>query len=185
MADRNTKIRGSQVRKGLGLENDASNLLKVKVYANFGIALDGNGLAVDYDNATIGIITNKLAVLDGGLPEVKLDVNTAAGVGVDGYVLYWNNGAGKLDYKAVPASGDVVLEADVIANEIPSGDINGANTDYTLANTPESNTVQVYLNGLLQEPGSGKDYQLSGTTISFSTAPDSGDIILVNYIKAS
>jgi hypothetical protein len=185
MADRNTLIRGSQVRKGYGLENDASNLLKVKVYANNCIALDGNGLAVDYDNSTIGIITNKLAVKDGGIPEVKLDVNTAAGAGVDGYALYWNNAAGKLDYKAVLSTGDVVLESDVIANEIPTGDINGSNPTFVLANVPESATVQVYLNGLLQEPGSGKDYQLSSKTITFGTNPDTGDIVLCNYIKAS
>jgi hypothetical protein len=185
MADRHTLIRGSQVRKGLGLLNDTDNLLKVKVYASQGIALDGNGLAVDYDNATIGIVSTKLAVKDGGIAEVKLDVNTAAGAGVDGYALYWNNSAGKLDYKAVLSTGDVVLESDVIANEIPTGDINGSNPTFVLANTPESATVQVYLNGLLQEPGSGKDYQLSSKTITFATNPDTNDIILCSYIKAS
>ena len=34
MADKNTMIRGSQVRKGLGLNNDATNQLLVKIEAN-------------------------------------------------------------------------------------------------------------------------------------------------------
>jgi len=30
---------------------------------------------------------------------------------------------------------------------------------------------EVVLNGLQQEPGSGKDYSLSGTTVTFAIAP--------------
>ncbi len=119
--------------------------------------------------------------------EAKIDINTAAGVGVDGYVLYWNNGAGKLDYKAVVAQDltSVVLEADVIANEVPTGDINDINVTFILANTPESGTVVVLLNGIQQQPGSGNDYVLSGTSVIFSTAPETGMDIMVNYIKQS
>lgn len=65
--------------------------------------------------------------------------------------------------------------------ESPSGIINGANTDFELSASPLSNTLLVFLNGLLQEEGSGKDYVLSGTTITFLYAPESGDIIITVY----
>lgn len=179
MADRNTMIRGIQIRKGQGLTVDASNLLKVKVEANEGIALGEDGLAVDYDDATIGIISNKLAVKDAGISEAKLDINSAPS---DGLVLYWNNSAGKLDYKDVDL--EAITESDIVMNEIPTGDINGINTDFALANTPVTGTVCVYLNGLLQEPGSGKDYQISGDTVTFAIAPDTSDIVLCSYFIA-
>jgi len=70
-----------------------------------------------------------------------------------------------------------------IVNEIPTGTIGSDNTDFDLLNTPITGTVQVYLNGILQEPGTGKDYILSGTTISFVQAPEVGDILLVSYDK--
>jgi hypothetical protein len=70
-----------------------------------------------------------------------------------------------------------------IANEIPTGDINNSNVTFTLAFTPKFGEIELYLNGLLQQPGSGLDYMLSGTTITFALAPQIGDIVLVNYNK--
>jgi hypothetical protein len=78
----------------------------------------------------------------------------------------------------------VLYVANVITREAPSGTINGTNVDFTLAHTPVSNSEHVYLNGLLQEPGVGNDYSISGGTITFSTAPVSGDRIRVSYLKA-
>lgn len=84
-----------------------------------------------------------------------------------------------------------VLSVDSLTNNVTESDIqmenesancNGATTDFTLSNTPLANSVQVYLNGLLQEDGSGKDYQVSGTTVSFAEAPLTGDILIIHYI---
>ena len=72
----------------------------------------------------------------------------------------------------------------LIANEIPSGAVNSINTDFSLANTPISGTVEVHLNGLLQTPGTGKDYTISGTDISFTKAPRTNSEILVSYAEA-
>lgn len=63
--------------------------------------------------------------------------------------------------------------------ETPSGTINGTNAEFTLANTPIAATVQVYLNGLLQE--ATDDYTLSGTTVTFVSAPLAGDKIRAIY----
>jgi len=84
-----------------------------------------------------------------------------------------------------------VLSADSITDNIVEGDIqvenesancNGVTVEFTLASTPITASVQVYLNGLLQESGSGKDYQASGTTVTFATAPATGDILIIHYI---
>ncbi|MFC9436913.1 hypothetical protein [Nocardia sp. NPDC057030] len=77
----------------------------------------------------------------------------------------------------------VVKEADYVVRETPSGSVNGSNTAYTLANTPVAGTESVFLNGLLQEPGAGNDYTISGATITYLTAPATGDRLRVSYIK--
>jgi len=68
----------------------------------------------------------------------------------------------------------------VVFNEVPSGAINASNTSFALAHTPTSG-IQLYLNGVLQQPGSGKDYALSGTTITMTAAPNTGDVLLATY----
>lgn len=72
-----------------------------------------------------------------------------------------------------------------VANETPSGTVNGSNAAFTLANTPISGTVEVYVNGVLQDPGSGDDYQISGTTITFESGaiPQTGDSVRANYMR--
>lgn len=76
------------------------------------------------------------------------------------------------------ATSDIV--AGLATRETPSGTINGSNTSFTLANTPVSGTESVYLNGVLQEPG-GIDYTISGGTITYATAPASGDQLRATY----
>lgn len=76
-----------------------------------------------------------------------------------------------------------LTSANFVTRETPAGSINGSNTAFTLANTPTAGTEEVFLNGLLQEPGAGNDYTISGATITYLTAPISGDKIRVNYRK--
>lgn len=70
-----------------------------------------------------------------------------------------------------------------VDKETPSGTINGSNTGFTLANTPTAGTEHLYLNGLLQESGSGNDYEISGASITMTTAPVSGDKLRASYRK--
>lgn len=67
--------------------------------------------------------------------------------------------------------------------ETPSGLVNGTNTVFTIAQAPlEGETVDVFLDGLKQRPGT--DYTVSGSTITFTTAPVAGQTIRVDYIRA-
>lgn len=82
-----------------------------------------------------------------------------------------------------PFSGIGLTTSNFVFDETPSGTINGSNADFTVANTPTSNTLRVYRNGMRVASGSGNGYTLSGTTISFTTAPITGDSIRVDYMK--
>jgi hypothetical protein len=65
--------------------------------------------------------------------------------------------------------------------EVPTGDVNGSNKTYTLANTPNpSGSLLLYVNGQLMT-GGGEDYTLSGDTITMVTAPPGGSNLLAVY----
>jgi len=62
---------------------------------------------------------------------------------------------------------------------------NSSNKVYTLTNNYQTGTTKVYVNGVRYSPGVGNDYTESAANqITFTNAPDSGDIILVDYIKS-
>lgn len=83
-------------------------------------------------------------------------------------------------------NGAVVLhKADFIVRETPSGTINGSNTTFGLASSPYAGGEMLYLNGLLQEPGAGNDYTISGQTITFLTAPATGDRLRAIYVRGA
>lgn len=82
-----------------------------------------------------------------------------------------------------PITSGGYTSANFVDKEIPSGSINSSNTTFTLANTPTAGSEHVYLNGVLQESGSGNDYTISGATITFLTAPLTGEKIRVSYRK--
>lgn len=64
--------------------------------------------------------------------------------------------------------------------EVPTGAVNSANTTYTLANTPAAAMgVIVVLDGIVQYYT--EDYTVSGSTITFVTAPTTGTTIFVYY----
>jgi hypothetical protein len=84
---------------------------------------------------------------------------------------------------AATAGTDFMAPSNFVVRETPSGLVNGSNVTYTLANTPIAGTEQVYLNGILQEPGAGNDYTISGATITYLAAPLTNDKIRVTYFK--
>lgn len=69
----------------------------------------------------------------------------------------------------------------MVYNEVPSGTVDGSNTDFILIDVPLSGTLQVYVNGARMKLN--EDFTLSLKTISFITAPPIGSIILVDYQK--
>ena len=74
-----------------------------------------------------------------------------------------------------------VQQAMTATQETPSGSVNGSNTSFSCAHTPISGSFLLWINGLLQTQGSGKDYTLSGTTITVATPPATGQTIWAHY----
>lgn len=66
-----------------------------------------------------------------------------------------------------------------VDQEVPTGLINSSNVTYTLANTPIAGSVHVYLNGIRMKTTG--DYSISGTTITFVSAPQTGDTLIADY----
>ncbi len=72
--------------------------------------------------------------------------------------------------------------------EAPSpAPVGGSPTQFTLANTPATGTLVVFLNGLALNPGASNDYTRSGTTLTLSsnlTPLDAYDRLRVSYLTA-
>lgn len=57
-----------------------------------------------------------------------------------------------------------------------TGTLNGVNTIFTLGNAVSTGSDMIYINGLLMSPG-GNDYTLSGTSVTFTVAPQTNDLL--------
>jgi len=136
-----------------------------------------NGIGVNSDPNTMVIATNILAVRRDGAGAITASASGIA-CAVDGTTI--NIVSNKLSL--VP---NLFLAAsNCVIRETPSGTIDGSNATFTLASTPNpANSEQIFLNGMLQEPGAGNDYTISGPTITFVTAPASGSRIKANYFN--
>jgi len=58
----------------------------------------------------------------------------------------------------------------------PTGTIGGGNTVFTFSSMPR--VLLLFRNGQLQLPGAGNDFTQSGSTITFTNAPSSGDTLM-------
>lgn len=187
---------------GDGLEDDGSDNLRLDLKSGGGLKIDTGEVAVEPDD----FAGDGLA--DDGADNLKLDLNELTGAVVDvandsiAIVDANDSNASRKEavadlISAMAGTGLTatagVLSVDTIADNLVEGDIQVENLsseiddsgyagEHTLANTPIDNSVQIFLNGLMQEEGSGKDYTISGATFTFATQPESGDILIIHYI---
>jgi hypothetical protein len=87
----------------------------------------------------------------------------------------WTSDASGLGSWQSAASGNF---ADI---EEPTGVINGTNDTFVLDSTPVPGSVHLYLNGVLQFPGVGEDFVISGTVITMTSAPPTGARLTASY----
>lgn len=81
---------------------------------------------------------------------------------------------------------DILDKTDVyVIGEVPTGDIDGINDTFTTFNTFKPGTTHVYINGIRLREGVGFDYveEVDHVTLTFSTIPQIGDTLLVDYTK--
>jgi len=79
---------------------------------------------------------------------------------------------------------DTIIPPVTWVNEIFTSD--GVTREYTLSNTPNTNSIIVTLEGMALSIGSSNDYTISGTTLTLdnSLSIESGMKIDVNYVTA-
>lgn len=70
------------------------------------------------------------------------------------------------------------------AQEVPSGTVNGANTSFSLAQTPYAQNA-VFLFVDVVPLIAGTDFSISGTTITMVEAPASGQSLTAWYMRKS
>ena len=63
---------------------------------------------------------------------------------------------------------------------VRTGTGNGSNTDFTVTQNSTVDKVIVTVNGVVQEPTT--DYTISGTTLTFGTAPAASDAIVIREL---
>ncbi len=74
----------------------------------------------------------------------------------------------------------MAMDLRIIDPYIPTGTVNGVNTDFVLIKNPNpSGSLKVYRGGALQSLT--EDYTLSGKTITFLVAPSVGEILKVEH----
>lgn len=127
-----------------------------------------------YNTGANSLIT--VQIDDNGTPRILFKITLTTG-----YTLVYNEDSGwqVLDQNGGITASLTTISVNFVVNEIPSGTINSSNVTFTLAHTPTVNSEMVYYNGQLQRPIT--DYTISGGTITFVTAPETGSSIYVSY----
>jgi hypothetical protein len=152
------------------------------VQAGAGLLRTGQVIDVVAADASLTINPDNLGVK---LDPARALTLVAAGIGVniDATTMVITSNVLGVKSGVYQPVGAYLTAANIVTRETPTGTVNGSNTTFTLAATPTANTEEVFLNGLLQEPGAGNDYTISGATITMLSAPATGDRLRVNYRK--
>jgi hypothetical protein len=81
---------------------------------------------------------------------------------------------------AFVASADITYSATPTNfSEVPAGAVDGVNTTFTLSHTPRAGTLNFYINGSIQVPGT--NYTLAGAVITTAVAPASASTVYATY----
>jgi len=178
---------------------DVDNLSDLRVTAGTGaLAVDVAAGTIRDDNTVVSVsATDELAVADDATNFIEVDsagsvtanavgfttgrIPLATVVTATGAITSIND---KRAWLLIDADATGLTNSNFVDNETPTGDLDGVDTTYTLANAPSPSTsLHLYLNGQRLREGAGNDFTLSGSTITFANAPVSTDVILADYRK--
>ena len=85
---------------------------------------------------------------------------------------------------SMPAVTGTAMVSAGLVQAAPTGSCNGSTTSFTLSTAPNAAaTLGLYLDGLLLTQGSGKDYTISGSTITLAVACSLGQSLWAVYSK--
>jgi len=140
--------------------------------------ITGDGTTTQYNlDHTVASPTQLLVVLGGIVqePEYSYSVSTTSGVSKINFSEAPDNG----DRGSIVYMGRQLLTAAATNSNthIDEFNGNGSTTAFTLTNAPASNSAEnfmVFVDNVYQRHGSGLAYTISGSTLTFSSAPPSG-----------
>lgn len=163
--------------KGMLLTGSA---FSVKLAAAGGLNFDGTGnVQVLANGASLNVSAAGVKVADGVAGQLMIANPGATFTTLSGDATL--SGAGALTLTTGAAG--VVKAANVVLNDLPAGAINGVNAVFTLAAAPLLGKQTVYLNGERLNPGAGNDYTIAGATITMLNIPQTGDVLISDYLK--
>lgn len=134
-----------------------SNKLDLKIAANLGLMKDGNGVKVDFDNTSLGIIANKLAMKDDAVSFAKLAIEPYT----DG------------------AAGDGTAVAFNLSNRLDNAQL----ADFKNCIRVYRNGLR--MSHVSSSPSGQDQYSVSdngsATVVTFGSAPNNGDTVIIDY----
>ena len=180
--DSSIEINADTLRvKALGITNAmlAGSITDAKLTDDYVKVSEVDEVTIDTAAGTVlrikdlGVSNAKIA--NDTIQEPKLNSTNAP---TDGYVLSYN--AAGTNFTWIPGTADSVVESDFVKGTLaPAIGAETVMTSFSGSAAVLSNSVQVFLNGLIQEEGAGNDYTivLSTGVVTFLTALDAGDIV--------
>lgn len=131
-----------------------------------------NGVNVDFTLANEPIASTVRVYLN-GIRQIETTNYSLVDAVITFVVAPFTDDVIMVDYKTI------VTGVTAVYNEVPTGAINGVNTDFVILNAALS--ISVYLNGIRQYEGSNYTVSSDMITISFIIAPFTGDSLIVDY----
>lgn len=172
---------------GAGLTGGGGSALAVAC-TDGSISVGADAISVALNGSTL-TSSSGLKVSSAGISETEIAssaLSTTGGLtGGSGTKLSVKIDTGETIKSLVEGStGLKINTSKFIKRETPTGSVNSVNAVFTTANAIVSGSEEVFLNGLLQDDA-GNDYTFSaGNTITFVSAPLTGDKVKVNYISS-
>lgn len=166
------KIYGRSDSTWVEITSTASNISEIFNETPSGFV---NGINTKFVLDTIPVINTERVFLN-GIRQLKLTDYLVTSDTIDFNMAPELGDLITVDYmKKIPSIGNYYF------NIIPTGDIDGNNTIFSVANDIEPPTSRIYLNGIRQFLTT--DYTVSGNIITFVVAPEINDILIVDYIN--
>lgn len=182
-------VSGAVFTRALDMDSSADFNAGQIIPVNNGTTLSGSSWYQKATNTTCNTSTQNWTLFQNAASSYLLKANNLSDVsststsfaniapapGTSGNVLTSSGGAW---VSATPAGAATWVQ------EAPSGTCNGSTTSFTLANTPVSNAaVMLHLDGMILTQGAGKEYTISGSSITLATACASGQSLWAVYTR--
>ena len=139
--------------------------------------LTGNGTTTQFNLDHMAVPTSLLVVLDGVVQEPEHSYSTALVSGQP--VINFSEAPDNAGRCSIVYLGNELLTATPVNSNTHIDEFNGdgSTTAFTLTRTPAANSAAnyaVFIDNIYQRYGSSYAYSVSGTTITFTSAPASG-----------